>query len=489
MRIGIGRIQNEISPIHKLPRGLLHMIFHHVCSSDQHRTSRTAVTLSHVCYQWRIILLSTPQFWCGVTVDGRDPSFPAACLARSGNLPLDVTVQFNHATPPLNPHPDFCFNVLKDEDVRGGSDECREGLTLLGAEKDRIHRLNVNYILLGSDYFQDEIMEYDFFTSSLKNLQELQWNYDDKQGILSLPYQTFAGSLESLGYIRLENVQPSMGQFPNLTSLECIRVYDTDCTTFMRGRMQEFFEQHASLQSLNILEFHIYEGDFPRISMDNLTSLTLTRVFRWYLLFDLLHIKNLDGGTFTTISFSSQKAWITFSAVNSIGFSLTASICPYEDPGEDDFMRRYFSGVTLVRVEDFQTIHSTERLFSILRILGNSEGDMGRLELHAETGPHDLYPQVTIFAKQFLPRLRTLAIYLHEHDLEEPWGWRWVGVMIEDLFNPKHHATFPDECMVNVYCSNSGVFLSVNMGELRAGFEARRPYGGLISRSQPLLPL
>lgn len=489
MRIGIGRIQNEASPIHKLPREVLHAAFRHACSPDQHKTSRTAVTLSHVCCQWRTILLSTPQFWCGITVDGRNPSFPAACLARSGNLPLDVTVQFNYAPPPLCPHPDFCFGILKDEDVRRRSDECREGLVLLEAERDRIHRLNVDYILLGSDFFQDKIMEYDFFISSLKNLQELRWNYDDKQGVLSLPHQTFAGYFESLRCIRLENVQPSMGWFPNLTSLECIRVYDTDCTKFMDGIMQEFFRQNASLQSLNILEFHIYEGDFPRISMDNLTSLTLSRAFRWYLLFDLLHIKNLEGGTFTTISFSNQGTWIAFSAVNSIGFSLTASISPYEDLGENDIMRRYFSGVTLVRVEDFQTIHNIERLFSILRIFGDSEGDMGKLELHAGAGPHDLYPQVTVFAKQFLPRLRTLAVYLHGHNLGEPQGRRWVGVMIEDLFNPKHHARFRDECMVNVYCSNSGVFLSANMGELRAEFEARRPYGGLISRSQLLLPL
>jgi hypothetical protein len=489
MRIGIGRIQNEISPIHRFPRDLLHVIFRQACSSDEYKTSRTAVTLSHVCCQWRAILLSTPQFWCGVTVDGRDPSFPAACLARSGNLPLDVMVQFNYTTPPLDPHPDFCLNVLKDEDVRRRSDECREGLALLVAERDRIHRLNVNYILLGSDLFQDEIMEHDFFKNSLKNLQELRWNYDDKQGILSLPYQAFGGSLESLRYIRLENVQPSMRLFPNLTSLECVRVYETYCAPFVHGRTHEFFRQNASLQSLNISEFHIYGGDLPRISMDNLTSLTLGRVFRWYLLFDLLHIGNLDGGTFSTISFSNQRRWIGFKAVNSIGFSLTASISPCEDLGETDFMRRYFSGVTLVRVEDFQMIHNIERLFSILRIFGNSEGDMGRLELHAETRPHDLYPQVTVFAKQFLPRLRTLAVYLRGYDLEDPQGWTWVGVMIEDLFNPKHHAKFPDECMVTVCGSNSCVFLSANMDGLRAEFEARRPYGGLISRSQLLLPL
>ena len=489
MRIGIGRIQNEISPIHKLPHYLLQVVFHHACFSGQYKTSSAAAALSHVCHRWRAILLSTPQFWCRVMVNGRDPSFPAACIARSDNLPLDVTVQFNYAAPPLDPHADFRPSVLEDEDVRWHSDECRDGLTLLEAERDRIHQLNVNYILLGPGCFQDEIMEYDFFIKSLKNLRELRWNYDDKRGILSLPHQIFGGSLESLRHLRLENAEPSTGRFPKLTSLECIRVYDARCTTFMRSRMPEFFSQNASLQSLNIHEFHIYDAPFPRISMDHLTSLMLTRAFRWYLLFDLLDIKNLGGGTFTMISFSNQRNWIAFSAVNSIGFSLTASISPCEDPREDDFVRRYFSGVTLIRVEDFQTIHSTKRLFSILRIFGDSEGDIGRLELHAETGPHDLYPQVTVFARPFLSRLGTLAVYLHDHDLGEPRGWRWVGVMIEDLFNPKHHARFPDECTVEVYCSNSGIFLSANMGELRAGFEDQRPYGGLISRSQPLLPL
>ena len=461
------------------------MVFRHACLSDQRKTSRSAVTLSHICRQWRTILLSAPQFWCGVVVDGRDPSFPAACIARSGNLPLDVTVQFNYTAPPLYPHSDFRSSVLEDEDVRQSSDECREGLTLLEAVRDRIHRLDVNYILLGSDYFRGEIMEHDFFVTGLKNLQELRWNYDDEQGFLPFPHHIFAGALDSLRYIRLENAKPSTRSFPSLRSLECIRVYDTVCDIFMHGEMPEFFSRNASLQSLNIFEFRMYEieGGFSQISMDNLTSLTLSRVFRWYLLFDLLYIKNLDGGAFTTISFSNQRAWIAFSAVNSIGFSLTASIGPFGDLKEDDFMRRYFSGVTLVRAEDFQTIHNTERLFSILRILGDSEGGMGKLELHAETGPHDLYPQVTRFAKSFLPRLRTLAIYLHDHDLGKPQGWEWVGVMIEDLFSPKHGAEFPNECIVTVRCSKSSVFLSSTMGELRAGFDARRLYGGLISHS------
>lgn len=428
------------------------------------------------------MLLSTPQFWCDVAISGHDTSFPAACLARSSNLPLNVTVQFNYVAPPINPRPRIRLNVFKDEDVRQRLDECREGLTLLEAERDRIHQLHVNYILLGSNHFQAEIMEHSFFTNKLKNLRELVWNYDDKQGILALPHRTFGGSLESLRRIRLENAESSMGQFPNLTSLECIRVYDTDCVAFMRGRMPEFFSQNTSIQSLQILEFHIYDTDSPQISMDNLTSLRLDRVFRWYLLFELLHIKNMDGGAFTKISFSNQGAWIAFSAVNSIGFSLAASISPCDDPEEDDFLRRYFAGVALIRVEDFQTIYNTERLFSVLRIFGNAEGDAGRLELHSETGPHDLYPQVTVFAKQFLPRLGTLAVYLH---LEKSWGWRWVRVMVDDLFNPEHHVRLPDECVVEVYRYSSGVFLSSSVGELRAGVEGRRQYGGLGSR--PLL--
>lgn len=144
-------------------------------------------------------------------------------------------------------------------------------------------------------------------------------------------------------------------------------------------------------------------------------------------------------------------------------------------------MRQYFSRVTLVHLEDFQAIYSTERLFSILRILGNSEGDIGRLELHAETEPLALYPQVTDFSKPLSPWLGTLAIYLP--DLAEPSGW--VEVMIGDLFNPKHHARFPDGCAVEVYCSGSGIFLSTDMGE----FEDRRPYGCLIPRSKPLITL
>lgn len=217
--------------------------------------------------------------------------------------------------------------------------------------------------------------------------------------------------------------------------------------------------------------------------MDNLTSLVLEGVPHWYLLFDLLQIENFDGGAFTEISFSDGYG-IAFTAVNSIGFSLTAAISSHEDSREDDFVRRHFSGATLVRLEDFQVILSTERLFSILRIIGDSEGDARRLELHVETEYLDTDTEITVFAKPFLPRLGTLAIYLAEWT--EPWGW--VEVIVEDLFNPDHRARFPDECEVEIYYSECGIFLFANMGELRAEFTAGRSYDSLISLSRQLPP-
>lgn len=145
----------------------------------------------------------------------------------------------------------------------------------------------------------------------------------------------------------------------NLISLEYVA---TSPVGFIRGRMQEFFRRNPSLQSLKIVGWNIYVEHSPRISMDNLTSLVLEGVPHWYLLFDLLQIKNFDGGAFTAISFSDGYG-IAFTAVNSIGFSLTAAISSHEDSREDDFVRRHFSGATLVRLEDFQVILSTERLF------------------------------------------------------------------------------------------------------------------------------
>lgn len=481
MRVGISRIQNETSSFHKLPCDLLQEIFHHACWSDQHKAPRSAVTLSHVCSQWRAILLSTPQFWCSVTVDGHDPSFAATCLARSDNLPLDVTVQFNYAATP--DEDDVCdgfdFSILENEDVRQRSDECREGLTLLVAERDRIHRLYVNYIILGSGWIGGSVPEHDFFGYPLKNLQELWWYFDDKRNIWPLPPQFLGGSLDSLRHLRLENVEASMECIRNLTSLEYISGGDP---YFTPDVMPEFFSQNTSLQSLKISRFRIFEGDSPGIHMDNLTSLTLDSITNWHLLFDLLQIKNLDGGTFTTISLSDHEGPIKFSSVNSIGFSLTVAISPDKDLREDDFVRRYFSGVTLVRLEDFQVIFNTERLFSILLVLGDSGGDMRRLELHVETEHLDTDTQITIFAKPFLPRLGNLVVYLPEWT--EPWGW--VEVMVEDLLNPDHDARFPDECIFEVYYFDSGLFLSANMGELRAEFENGESYDSLISRSQQL---
>jgi hypothetical protein len=466
MRIGIGRIKNEISPIHKLPHDLLQEVFRYTCWSGQHKAPHSVVTLSHVCCLWRVILLSTPQFWRAVTVDGRDPSFAAACLVRSGRLPLDVTLQFNDTATPDEDDSgaEFSFSLLEREDVRWRLDECREGLTLLEAERDRIHRLYINCISLGSNRFDYLVPEHGFFGCAPKNLQELWWYHYDGQGLCPLPFQLFDGSFESLRHLRLENVEVFVKRIPNLTSLEYINSGGPDRA--IPVGMQEFFRRSPSLRSLKIVGWEIYEEYIPRTYMANLTSLTLEGVLNWYLFPELLMIKNLDRGTFTTISFSDENG-ITFSAVNSVGFSLTATILPDEDPEEDDFMRSYFSEATLVRLEDFQIISDTKRLFSILRILGDSEGDMGRLELYVETEYLNTDVEVAIFAEPFLPRLGTLAIYLPEWLAPE----EWVEMMVDDLFRSCHNARFSDECAVEVYHSASGFSLLTNMGELRADFE------------------
>ena len=413
-------------------------------------------------------------------VDGRDPSFAAACLARSSNLPLDVTVQFNYAaTPYVDDGGDgFNFCILENEDVRQRLDECREGLASLVVERDRIHRLYVNYILLGSNWIGSSVPKPDFFGYALKNLRELWWYYDDKQEVWSLPPQFFGGSLESLEHLRLENVEASMGCIRNLASLEYISGGNP---YFAPDGLSEFFSQNTSLQSFKISGFRICKADCPKIYMSNLTSLALDYITHWYLLFDLLQIKNFDGGTFATICFSDRDEWVALSAVNSIGFSLTISVSPHEDPREDDFIRRYFSGATLIRLEDFHDIFNTKRLFSVLRTLGDSSGDMGRLELHAGTFYFDSDAEVMIFAEPFLPRLRTLAVYLHGSRGEEPWGW--LDVTAEDLLKPDHRTRFPDECIIEVYRSYSDLFLSANVGELRAEFEAGGSCSSLISRT------
>jgi len=499
MRVGIGRIQNETSPFHKLPYDLLQEIFHHTCWSDQHKAPRSAVTLSHVSCQWRVILLSTPQFWCSVTVDGRDPSFAAACLARSGSLPLDVTVQFNYAAAPDEDDVGDGFNlsILEKEDVRQRLDECRGGLTLLVAERDRIHRLYVNYILLGSGWIGGPVPEPDFFGYALKNLRELWWYYNDKREIWSLPPRFLCGSLESLEHLRLENVDASTECIRNVASLECISGGNH---YFAPGGMPEFFSQNTSLQSLKISGFRISKTDSPRIYMDSLTSLTLDRITDWYLLFDLLQIKNFDGGTFAAIGLSEpgDGEWIVFSTVNSIGFSLTIAISSQEDSCEDDFVRRCSSGATSIRLEDFHTISNTGRLFTILRILGDSGRDMGRLELHVESEYFNSDAEITSFAEPFFPRLRTLAVYLHASRGLEP--WEWVDAMVEDLLNPEYHTRSPDECIIEVYRFYDSapcipcLFLSANVGELRVEFEDREFEGdgwcdSLISRTLQLSPM
>lgn len=59
-----------------------------------------ALTVSHVCRFWRQTAIHTQKLWTFIQITHRRPDYPAItrlCLARSGNLPLDITIWWSPA--------------------------------------------------------------------------------------------------------------------------------------------------------------------------------------------------------------------------------------------------------------------------------------------------------------------------------------------------------------------------------------------------------
>ncbi|SJL15249.1 uncharacterized protein ARMOST_18737 [Armillaria ostoyae] len=96
----VSNCRSLLAPIRRLPRDVLEIVFAFVPSSEDHSLNiqRTPWSLTHICYAWRDIVLSTPSLWA--KIDIRPPYTLSSMtildrhLQLSGEYPLDISISY-----------------------------------------------------------------------------------------------------------------------------------------------------------------------------------------------------------------------------------------------------------------------------------------------------------------------------------------------------------------------------------------------------------
>lgn len=100
--------RNDQVPVNSLPVEILLLICKltlpsnpEFISSDNIRVF-CVMKLTHVCKRWRLALISSPVLWTDFRVVRAAPKFVAACLQRSGTLPIHVSFKWDSRDPNYN---------------------------------------------------------------------------------------------------------------------------------------------------------------------------------------------------------------------------------------------------------------------------------------------------------------------------------------------------------------------------------------------------
>ena len=145
------------------------------------------VKMTHVCQYWRSTLISHPHLWSSIFVKNDHKDFVAACLERSGGVPLTVCLDLKHGD--YEDYPDCtCIRNEWSSGMRiNEANPCRYHTTidpLLELDNiQRIRKLEVHLTMLdgyaeeGLDQdFKDALDDFDFFTSPLPALESLSFS-------------------------------------------------------------------------------------------------------------------------------------------------------------------------------------------------------------------------------------------------------------------------------------------------------------------------
>ena len=205
-------VQNEKTPISKLPAETFLHICKLACPQKTRRSIFDVIALTHVCRRWRDALLSYPIIWSCIYVL-HDSPLVTTVLQRSQGVPLTVNIWYSsrRAIPPSC----SCtrYSAWEDGNYCTHTSKRTSSLDFLEPFRIRIHTLNVRYLRddsFGSNGMED-ILDTPFFLGPLPNLESLRWSCGrfretDRTGPIStLPRKLFGLSLPRLQKLSMVN--------------------------------------------------------------------------------------------------------------------------------------------------------------------------------------------------------------------------------------------------------------------------------------------
>ncbi|EEB93112.1 hypothetical protein MPER_08279, partial [Moniliophthora perniciosa FA553] len=99
LMLEVARYKSLKSPIRRLPREILEIIFRHSASINSFGADEfwdsDAFDLSSICHQWREVAINCPALWCNIASDlsktAKEPI--EMCLSRSKNHPFSLQLR------------------------------------------------------------------------------------------------------------------------------------------------------------------------------------------------------------------------------------------------------------------------------------------------------------------------------------------------------------------------------------------------------------
>ncbi|KAF9819785.1 hypothetical protein IEO21_01876 [Rhodonia placenta] len=178
------RYRNSLRPVHRLTTDVMLLVFANLVEQDDSRTlcsfgygSNPWVTMSHVCHQWRTVVLSCPLLWTRIST--RWPNAALTCLERSADAPIALEVCVDASAEAASrvigavlPHATriqhlFFPSTFQSADMRALL------APLLGAPMPALHTLQVYKVRMDEDCFPLP----DFFGGKTPSLKKLKLRY------------------------------------------------------------------------------------------------------------------------------------------------------------------------------------------------------------------------------------------------------------------------------------------------------------------------
>ena len=234
------------------------------------------VKMTHVCQYWRVTLISFPRLWSSVFVENDHKEFVAACLERSGRVPLDVCL-------------DMTFRGYKYHRKY----QARIYPLLNNDHTERIRKLDIRLTLaedpeeIADEAFGRALKELKLFSSSLPFLESLSFSVhpefeSDDDTYTDLRRYLFGWNASPPIRLRHLTLHGCYGglipSIKNLTSFELAGVehfapIELDQRTFL-----PFVSGNKSLVSLSLAHCSFPVPELPRVIPIKLSGLKTLRL-------------------------------------------------------------------------------------------------------------------------------------------------------------------------------------------------------------------